>query len=57
MVKLNKGKRNYGPSSSVGIMRFFDVDSKSPKISYQLVFAGVGLFIVAVLFLKYSFNL
>jgi preprotein translocase subunit Sec61beta len=57
MVKLIKGKRTHGPSSSVGIMRFFDVESKAPKISYFFVLAATALFVLAVLFLKIGFNM
>ena len=39
MVKLKKGKATSGPSSSIGLMRFFDAESMGPKISPQFVIA------------------
>ncbi len=38
MVKLKKGKQgSSGPSSSIGLMRFFDSESKGPKFSPEFV--------------------
>jgi len=51
MVKFTKNKAapGGGPSSAIGITRFFDADSKSPKLSPYFV-VGVSLvFIIIVL--------
>lgn len=47
MVKLTHGPSVSSPSSSLGIMRFFDVDTKGPKMTPELV---VGIAIVFTLF-------
>ncbi len=46
MVKLKKGRRTTGPSSTIGLMRFFDTESKGPKVSPEFVIiasAAVGI--------------
>ena len=50
-MKMNTIARDSGPSSSIGIMRFFDTDSGGPKISPEFVIAVALAFtlIVAVL--------
>ena len=40
-----------GPSSSIGIMRFFDADSKSPKLSPYFVVGATTVFLVIMLIL------
>ena len=37
MVKMKKGKAQSGPSSSIGLMRFFDAEIKGPKFSPEFV--------------------
>jgi preprotein translocase subunit Sec61beta len=46
MVKLSR-KTTSGPSSAIGIMRFFDADTPGPKLSPQ--FVVVVAFIIAVI--------
>lgn len=56
MVKFTKSKTaeaGGGPSSAIGIMRFFDSDSKSPKLSPYFVIGVTVVVIVGILFLKY----
>ncbi len=51
-MKLSKGPRVQAPSSSLGIMRFFDADTAGPKIQPELV-VGISIaLIVIVLGLK-----
>jgi len=38
-----------GPSSAIGIMRFFDADSKSPKLSPYFVLGVSLVFVIAML--------
>ena len=49
MVKFSKGPKVSGPSSSLGIMRFFDADSKGPKLSPEFVVGLAFVFVVIVL--------
>ena len=52
MVKFTKNKPSAGgggPSSAIGIMRFFDADSKSPKLSPYFVLGASIVFVVAML--------
>jgi len=52
MVKLNRGPAVSGPSSSLGIMRFFDADTSGPKLTPEFV-VGVALaLIILVLVLR-----
>ncbi len=52
MVKLKKGAPSAGPSSSIGIMRFFDADTSGPKIAPEAIIVVSGIFIAAVLVIK-----
>lgn len=53
MVKFIKNKsRNSGPSSAIGITRFFDAESKSPKISPYFVVGIAVIVIIIMLILK-----
>lgn len=54
MVKFTKGKSEAGggPSSAIGIMRFFDADSKSPKLNPYFVVAIIAIFVIALLILQ-----
>jgi len=52
MVKFTKNKPSAGgggPSSAIGIMRFFDAESKSPKLSPHFVLAASIVFVVIML--------
>lgn len=58
MVKFFKSKPSAagsGPSSAIGITRFFDADSKSPKLNPYLVIAIIAVFIIAILIVKNFF--
>ena len=48
MVKFIKNRaQNTGPSSAIGITRFFDAESKSPKISPYFVI-GVSIVVIII---------
>jgi preprotein translocase subunit Sec61beta len=53
MVKFTKNKAapGGGPSSAIGITRFFDADSKSPKLSPYFVVGATIVFIAIILVL------
>lgn len=42
-----------GPSSSIGIMRFFDVESGGPKLSPEFVIAVAVVFSIVMLALHF----
>ncbi|MBU2100174.1 preprotein translocase subunit Sec61beta [Candidatus Micrarchaeota archaeon] len=52
MVKLSRGPATSGPSSSLGIMRFFDVDTGGPKMSPEFVVIVAVVLIILVLLVK-----
>lgn len=52
MVKLSRGPGVSGPSSSLGIMRFFDVDTGGPKMSPEFIVALSVVFIIIVVIVK-----
>ena len=52
MVKLKRGPSVSGPSSSIGIMRFFDADTAGPKMSPEFVIIVSVVLIVIVLAAK-----
>ncbi len=54
MVKFvkNKPKAGGGPSSAIGITRFFDAESKSPKISPYFVIGATTLLVIVMLILR-----
>ncbi len=54
MVKFvkNRAAEGGGPTSAIGITRFFDADSKSPKLSPYFVLGAIILFIVIILILS-----
>lgn len=54
MVKFTKSRNDAGggPSSAIGIMRFFDADSKSPKLNPVFVVALIVIFVVALLIIQ-----
>ena len=47
MVKLNRGPGVAGPSSSLGIVRFFDADTTGPKLTPEFV-VGIALALIAL---------
>jgi len=51
MVKFikNKPSAGGGPSSAIGITRFFDAESKSPKISPYFVVGVILVMIILIL--------
>ncbi len=55
MVKLTHGPAASGPSSSLGIMRFFDVDTGGPKLSPEFV-VGLALAVIILILLLKNFN-
>lgn len=53
MVKFNTSKQEVaGPSSSLGIMRFFDTDMAGPKITPEFVIVLCVIFSGIILALK-----
>ena len=46
---MNKNKNLGGPSSALGIMRFFDSDSLAPKISPEFIVIVTVVFIAGML--------
>ncbi len=54
MVKFTKSSSDQsgGPSSAIGIIRFFDADSKSPQLSPYFVIGVTVVFVIAILVLK-----
>lgn len=53
MVKFTKNQPTTGgPSSSIGIMRFFDSEAGGPKLSPEFVVALAIVFIVVVMVVK-----
>ena len=53
MVKLKRGPGVAGPSSSLGIMRFFDADTAGPKLSPEFIMGLCIVVVVAILFVKH----
>ncbi|MBN1941434.1 MAG: preprotein translocase subunit Sec61beta [Candidatus Diapherotrites archaeon] len=53
MVKFQKGPATSGPSSSLGIMRFFDAESPGPKITPEFVVGLAIIVMVVVLIIKH----
>lgn len=47
-MKMERTPTQGGPSSALGIMRFFDTDSNKPKITPELVI-GVTIFFTALM--------
>jgi len=56
MVKFVKSRpaegAGSGPSSAIGIMRFFDADSKSPQLNPYFVVGVIAVIIVVALILN-----
>ena len=55
MVKLKKGKQVSSPSSTIGLMRFFDAETKGPKISPQFVIALSAVLILMIVVMHIMF--
>ncbi len=54
MVKLRKGRASSSPSSTIGLMRFFDAESHAPKLSPQFVLAiAAAITIIWIILLKF----
>ncbi len=54
MVKFVKNRNDAGggPSSAIGIMRFFDADSKSPQLNPYFIVGIIAIFIIALLVIQ-----
>ena len=52
MVKLNRGPSVTGPSSSLGIVRFFYADTSGPKLSPEFVIGAAIALIALVLVVR-----
>ena len=52
MVKLSRGPVTSGPSSSLGIMRFFDANTSGPKMTPEFVIIAALALIALVLIVK-----
>ncbi|MCR4335135.1 MAG: preprotein translocase subunit Sec61beta [archaeon] len=48
-MKFNSSPQSSGPSSSIGIMRFFDTDTGGPKMSPEFVVGVTVAFTVIVI--------
>lgn len=56
MVKLSQSKGMSGPSSSLGIMRFFDVETGGPKLTPEFT-VGISIaFVALILVLRFVFK-
>ncbi|MEM4663297.1 MAG: preprotein translocase subunit Sec61beta [Candidatus Diapherotrites archaeon] len=54
MVKLGKSKKTYAPSGALGIMRFFDVDTKAPQIRPEVLVIIIFAIIVIIATINYT---
>jgi preprotein translocase subunit Sec61beta len=53
MVKFTKSRASTpGPSSAIGITRFFDADTKGPKMSPYFVVGATFALIIGIIILK-----
>jgi preprotein translocase subunit Sec61beta len=53
MVKFVKNKSTEGgPSSAIGIMRFFDANTKSPQLNPYFVMIAIILIVVAMIVIQ-----
>lgn len=53
MVKFIKNKSTEGgPSSAIGIMRFFDANTKSPQLNPYFIMIAIIIIIVAAIVLQ-----
>ncbi len=52
-MKFQQNKQTtQGPSSAIGIVRFFDSDSKTPKLSPELVLGFVIALVVVLIVIR-----
>ena len=49
MVKLRKGKQVSQPSSTMGLMRFFDAETSGPKLTPEFVLVLTGIIAISML--------
>jgi len=56
MVKLSHGPSVSGPSSSLGIMRFFDADTAGPKMTPEFVIIASIAVLALVMVIKVVFG-
>jgi preprotein translocase subunit Sec61beta len=56
MVKFSHGPSVSGPSSGLGIVRFFDADTSGPKLSPEFVIGFAIALIAIVLVAKALFS-
>lgn len=52
-MKLQKAKGMAGPSSSIGLMRFFDTEMAGPKISPEFALILTTVIVVLVLVMRF----
>ena len=52
-MRFQRSQNAAGPSSSVGITRFFDTDLAGPKLSPEFVLGISVVFVVFMVVLKY----
>ncbi len=52
-MKFTRTSGAAGPSSAIGIMRFFDVDTGGPKITPEFILIITCLFIISMLALHF----
>lgn len=51
-MKFERSGSVGGPSSAIGIMRFFDVDMGGPKISPESILVATAILIVIIIALQ-----
>ena len=51
-MKFRRGPATRGPTSSIGIMQFFDADTKGPKLTPELIVVLAFLFAIIILGLQ-----
>lgn len=51
-MKFTKGAAQSGPSSALGIMRFFDTEAGGPKLTPEFVIVVVVAFAIGALVLQ-----
>ena len=57
MVKLESGPSVSGPSSSIGIMRFFDAETPGPKITPEFIIGLAVIVVLVVVVIKHFYPL
>lgn len=51
-MKMQKGSATAGPSSAIGLMRFFDTEMAGPKFSPQFVIVVAIVIVAAILVMR-----